>query len=195
MEKGETKYIEEILEKYKGKALTKFLKRLYFYATRDSLTGLWNRRMLEEVLGKEVLKSLRYKQPLSIMIIDIDDFKKYNDTYGHLQGDEAIKQVTKIIMKNIRKADFAARYGGEEFIIVLPNTKKENAKIVGERIRKEVEKAKIKKISKDLPDDCKKITVSIGISELKENINETLRNADLALFEAKKRGKNMVVVK
>jgi len=187
--------IEKLLEKYKGKALTKFLKRLYYYATRDSLTGLWNRRMLEEVLGKEVTKAIRYKQPLSIMIIDIDDFKKYNDTYGHLQGDEAIRKVTKIIIKNIRKADFAARYGGEEFIVVLPNTKKEDARVVAERIREEVEKASIKKVNKNLPDSCKKVTISIGISELEKSIGETLRNADLALFEAKKKGKNTVVIK
>jgi diguanylate cyclase (GGDEF)-like protein len=194
MEK-EVEEIEDILEKYKGKTLAKFLKRLYFYATRDHLTGLWNRRMLEDVLGKEVMKALRYKLPLSIMIIDIDDFKKYNDTYGHLQGDEAIKHVTKIILKNIRKADFAARYGGEEFVVVLPNTKKENAKIVAERIRKEVENTKIKKVSLELPEDCEKITVSIGVAELKNNINETLRDADSALLEAKRKGKNVVVVK
>lgn len=188
------KEIERLEKKHKEKILSKLFEQLYFYATHDTLTGLWNRSILNEILGKEVSRTIRHKKTFSIMLIDIDDFKKYNDKFGHLQGDEALRTVTRVIMKNIRKEDFAVRYGGEEFLVILPETNAEKALTVAKRIIEIINQTKIKAIRKNLPSGYEKITVSIGISEFKGNLNKTLENADKALFRAKQLGKNRIVI-
>lgn len=188
------KEIKKLEQKHKEKFLSKLFEQLYFYATHDVLTGLWNKSLLNDILGKEVSRAIRHKKTFSIMLIDIDDFKKYNDKFGHLQGDEALKTVTGVIIKNIRKEDFAVRFGGEEFLIVLPETNAAKALNVAKRIREIINNTEIKPVRKNLPQGYEKVSVSIGISEFKGNINEALEKADKALYKAKKLGKNKIVI-
>ena len=170
---------------------------MYFIATRDKLTGVYNRRALDETLGHEMLRAIRNQSPISVMMLDIDNFKHYNDTFGHQQGDEALRAVTRVIQRHTRKVDFAARYGGEEFIIVLPDTKIKGAVEVAERIRSDIAKAKIRPVSKDIPAGYEKVTISIGIAgadSWEKDGFEITHRADIALYEAKRTGKNKIEI-
>jgi diguanylate cyclase (GGDEF)-like protein len=123
-------------------------------------------------------------------MIDVDNFKNYNDTLGHIKGDEALRQIAGVLQTKSRKFDIAARYGGEEFVIVMPNTSKENARLFAERLRNEVEKvyAEDRAIAPD-----KRLTISSGIASYPEDSNnkdELISRADMALYEAKRAGKN-----
>ncbi len=157
----------------------------------DPLTGLYNRRYFEEFMEKQLAIAERNNQPLSMIILDLDNFKNFNDTYGHDAGDMALKTIAHTINKNIRASDIGVRYGGEEFIIVLPNTGKKNAFEVAERIRNSIEINKIpvfrdKKIA---------ITASLGIATYgidADSIETLIAKADNALYNAKKSGKNKV---
>lgn len=168
------------------------------HATLDALTGFYNRRQLEERLKQEVSNAKRQKAPLCGIMTDIDFFKGVNDTYGHAVGDLVLKTIAKIIRGQLREYDIAGRYGGEEFSILLPFTKIEEAKMVAERLRKNIEEKEID-ISKVNPDsELKKIkvTLSLGIYEMTENDNDEdlLKKADKALYQAKNTGRNKVVV-
>ncbi|WP_170145623.1 GGDEF domain-containing protein [Hydrogenothermus marinus] len=175
------------------------LNLLYEVANFDTLTNVYNRRKLYEILEYEIEKVKRYKRPLSLMIIDIDDFKKINDTYGHNFGDEILKEVAKILKSNIRKIDYVGRLGGEEFLVILPETTKEEAFFVGEKLRSAVERYFEANYGK-------KLTISIGISELDESllcnedcklekiILDLIEVADKSLYIAKRNGKNMVII-
>lgn len=168
------------------------------YATLDALTGLNNRRQFENRLKQEVANAKRNEKPLCCIMLDIDYFKKVNDTWGHSAGDCVLKNVAKIITIELREYDIASRYGGEEFCILLPDTKIQEAVFVAQRLRKAVERADIN-ISDDqiLGVDTLKVTISVGVSEFSENIDfpEKLhQTADMALYEAKHRGRNRVVV-
>lgn len=168
------------------------------HATLDALTGFYNRRQLEERIKQEVANAKRQHAPLCGIMTDIDFFKSVNDTYGHAVGDLVLKNIAKVIRKQLREYDIAGRYGGEEFSILLPFTKIDEAKMVAERLRQAIEN-KVIDISKIVPDsDVKtlKITVSLGIYEIKETDKEEdlLRKADKALYEAKNTGRNKVVV-
>ena len=157
-------------------------------AHTDSLTGLWNYGYFQYKLDEEIMKAKNQKYNLSVMMMDIDDFKKFNDTFGHLAGDEVLRKIALILKENSRKIDVVARYGGEEFALILPYTTKEEAKIIGERIRKRIEGTKILN---------KNVTVSIGIASLEdENTTkeELIKKADLALYRAKFEGKNKIVL-
>ncbi len=194
-----TKEIKNEIKKPKpeARALERLFNELYLYTTRDHLTGVFNRRILDELLGKEMERAIREGAPLSVIMLDIDNFKGYNDKYGHLQGDIALKTITKLIQRLTRKEDFVARYGGEEFIIVLPNTDIKKAKQIAERIRKKIAETKIKAISKTLEKEkgYEKVTVSMGIAKLTEQgMQHMLNQADIALYKAKEKGKNQVVV-
>jgi diguanylate cyclase (GGDEF)-like protein len=127
------------------------------------------------------------------MLIDVDHFKKFNDSYGHQAGDIVLKSVSKEIIKRIRKSDIAARFGGDEFAIVLPETAKEDAKVVGESISKAIREHTIEcdciRGNEDLS-----ITLSIGIAELKRDKTELIEDADKALYKVKELGRNCVVV-
>ncbi len=162
-------------------------------ATTDGLTGLYNHRMFQERLDEEIKRAERYRRKLFILMIDIDWFKRFNDTYGHQAGDQVLKTVGRIIKENTRSIDFAARYGGEEFVIILPDTDCKNALTVAERLRKAVEDYVL-----ELSDGTKvKVTISIGIScypEDSKDRDDLLKKADIALYEAKRRGKNRVVL-
>jgi diguanylate cyclase (GGDEF)-like protein len=152
----------------------------------DALTGLLNRRYLEERLTEEIKRSNRHGFPMSFMMIDVDYFKPYNDTFGHAEGDKALKLVAHSLKESLRGADVAARYGGEEFSILLPQTTPDEAKIIGERVREKVE-------TTEFPH--RKVTVSIGIASCSHLIctpHDIITAADKALYEAKRRGRNNV---
>ncbi len=167
------------------------------YATLDALTGLNNRRQFEIRLKQEVSNSQRNNTPLCGMMIDIDYFKKVNDTYGHAAGDCILKNVSELIKNELREYDIACRYGGEEFFIILPQTKLSEAAAVAQRLRKVIEEAKINiKDSGAVGVSYIKITVSIGVCSYSEDLNEDsfVQKADKALYEAKTKGRNRVIV-
>jgi len=158
----------------------------------DSLTGLWNRRHLEESLESEFKRARRYEKELSIMIIDLDHFKKINDTYGHMAGDEVLREVSARIKKCQRETDFIGRYGGEELVIILPETDLHTSSKVAETIRKSIEKEPV-----EFEEEIIHITTSIGISSLRkehDNYATLFSEADEALYNAKKLGRNRVEV-
>lgn len=166
---------------------------LYKSAVTDGLTQLNNRTFFDNYLMKSIYEAQRYGKKVSLLILDIDYFKKFNDTYGHLVGDLVLKDVAKKIIEIIRKSDVAARYGGEEFVVVMPETGLEGAKIVAEKIRAAIEKNQIEYVDND-----KKIflsvTVSIGVAELEENEDRILliEKADKNLYRAKENGRNRI---
>lgn len=154
----------------------------------DSLTGLVNRRYLEERLTEEIKRSNRHGYPMAFLMIDVDFFKSYNDTFGHTEGDKALKMVAAALKETLRGADVAARYGGEEFSILLPQTTGEEAETIAERIRQRVEKTAFPN---------RKVTVSIGIANCSFEMNSCenlISAADKALYEAKRKGRNNVQV-
>ncbi len=167
------------------------------FATLDALTGLNNRRQFEIRLKQEVSNTTRNGTPLCAIMIDVDYFKKVNDTYGHVAGDCVLKDVAEIIKNEIREYDIACRYGGEEFFIILPQTKLPEATSVAQRLRKVFEETKM-----DIRDagvdgvPYLKITASLGVCEYKETMAPEIftQAADKALYEAKSRGRNRVVV-
>ncbi len=164
------------------------------YAITDRRTGLYNHGYFEHMLEVEVKRSNRHKHPLALIMIDIDDFKQYNDTLGHLAGDEILGVLGQLIKNNIREVDLGARYGGEEFAIILPYTDLEGA-------RKSA--ARIKKIITSHPFDphisipSKPLTISMGIAAYPSDsisVHELVQRADKALYSAKKKGKNRICV-
>jgi len=159
----------------------------------DHLTELPNRRNFEKRLLEEWSRSTRDKTTISALVMDIDDFKSYNDTYGHQQGDKALRSIKTVFNQALKRpADFAARWGGEEFIVLLSDTNSEGAEIVAEQVRMLFEKLDI------LCDNgtVTKVTMSIGINTRKYDddmtVDEFVSGADMALFQAKKSGKNKV---
>ena len=158
----------------------------------DGLTGLYNRRFWEEQFVMEYKRDKRNKSPSALIMLDIDNFKKVNDTYGHPAGDEVIKALAGIIKKATRETDIAGRYGGEEFSIILPDTPVANVEFVAERIRRLVEKCIV------VHDEINiSFTVSIGISGFKhthKDSSQWLHMADKALYQAKAAGKNRVIL-
>ncbi len=157
-------------------------------ATTDSLTGIYNRFQIMKLLKAEIERAKRYNKYFSIILFDIDDFKKINDTFGHQKGDYVLKKVAFVFRKNLRKTDFFGRFGGEEFIIIAPETRKEDAKKIAEKLRKILENLSF--------DDIEQVTASFGITEYSEekDINTLLKEADEALYKAKKCGKNCVYI-
>ncbi|HPO29710.1 MAG TPA: sensor domain-containing diguanylate cyclase [Candidatus Hydrogenedentes bacterium] len=166
-------------------------RRLEQLAITDPLTGLYNRRYFFERLDQEVARARRYGTPLSCLMLDVDDFKKLNDRWGHLTGDAVLREIARRIQQSIRRVDLPARYGGEEFVILLPQTDLEGARVEAERIRRSVGDTPFP----DLPDG-ENVTVSIGIAALNEAVTsaeELVRLADDALYRAKSEGKNRCV--
>lgn len=159
----------------------------------DSLTALNNRKWINETMPKMIERAAGGDGPLTVGMIDIDHFKKFNDTYGHQAGDFVLTNVAKTYKDTIRPTDFAARYGGEEFTLIFPKQKKEEAKIAAERVREAI-------MALDLttPTGIKlpQITISIGLAELKgkETMDELLERADKVLYEAKEQGRNKVCI-
>jgi diguanylate cyclase len=156
----------------------------------DGLTGLLNRKAWEDQLTNEFDRLQRYHQESSLIIFDIDHFKKVNDSYGHPAGDEVIKCVAEITQKCIRKTDFAGRYGGEEYVILLPHTAVSAAEILAERIRKKIESQTISYENLSI-----NITVSFGLSQYNDSLKSAtawIDSADKALYISKENGRNQV---
>lgn len=161
-----------------------------YMSVTDPLTGLYNRRHFEENLEREFLRASRYKSNLSFAIIDVDYFKKVNDTFGHSTGDYVLKEVAYLILQTFRKTDMVFRYGGEEFAVIITETPLEKAVIPLERLRKSIENYPFNYDGKNI-----KVTVSIGACEVNEKIqtvHELFENADKALYNAKENGRNQV---
>lgn len=159
----------------------------------DDLTGLYNRRYFNQRYEREFIRAKRYKRPLTVLMIDIDHFKSYNDINGHLLGDEALKKVAASLELNLRKADIVARYGGEEFVILLPEIDKANADQVAEKLRRNIEGKSFPR-EQYLPN--KNLTISIGLATFPDdshNSKELLELADRALYQAKTEGRNRVI--
>lgn len=154
----------------------------------DSLTGLLNRRYLEKRLVEEIQRSRRHRFPMSVMMLDVDEFKSYNDAFGHLAGDAALRIVARVLHDILRGADVAARYGGEEFAILLPQTTSVEAAAIAERLRQRIEHTEFPK---------RQVTVSIGIAAISNELEtpaDLIGAADHALYEAKNHGRNKVQV-
>lgn len=166
-------------------------------ATMDALTGLNNRRQFEVRLKEEYSSANRQNTPLCAIMIDIDFFKKFNDTYGHAIGDTVLRTTANVIKEQLREYDIPSRYGGEEFCILLPQTNIDEAKIVAERLRTSVENKKIE-IQTNKNEQIKHIsvTISVGLAQLdiKDMADDLYMKADKALYEAKEQGRNRVVV-
>lgn len=159
----------------------------------DGLTQLYNRRYIMEMYKLEFNKALRYKSSLSLLMLDLDNFKKINDTHGHLTGDIVLKSVAATLKASIRNIDLPGRYGGEEFIVVLPETSKEKAGVVAERIRAHVQETLLKTVA----GDPLTVTVSIGLCSISDLENpgsefDLIKVADSRLYQAKRAGKNRV---
>jgi diguanylate cyclase (GGDEF)-like protein len=162
--------------------------QLWDMAVTDSLTGLYVRRYFMVKLQEEIHRAERYNKPLSIVMVDLDRFKKINDTYGHDAGDRALKTISQFFQRNIRDVDAIGRYGGEEFVMLIPDADKEAAFCLAERLRKELAKVKLE----DLPP----ITISLGIATYPSDgtdIEELIKKADAAMYEAKQKGRNKAV--
>ena len=177
---NELELLKKKLEKYKQDAET------------DALTGLANRRKLEKQLGLTIKKSLTDKTPLSLIMVDIDHFKRINDTFGHLTGDGVLRVLAALFRQQLKGKDLPARFGGEEFMLMLPDTSLEDAAAVAENIRSVLTSREWKQ--KVSGKSMGKITISLGVAEFKanESIKSLIERTDKALYFAKKNGRNQV---
>ena len=183
-----------------GRCIFKFLsgnnienayhEEIYRLTTIDGLTQVYNKRYFIETLEREIGRAHRYRRELSLIMFDIDHFKKINDTYGHLAGDHVLKQLASVIKARIRREDIMSRYGGEEFAIILPEIDNYNAVQFAEKIRGLVEKAAFRFEDTDIP-----VTISIGCASMTTELQEPhefVRVADGHLYTAKSQGRNRV---
>ncbi len=180
------------LYREKLKEIERMKEDALFLSYTDDLTGLYNHRFFIEQLNLEVERQKRYPSPLSLLMIDIDHFKQYNDTHGHLAGDEVLRAIALLIRRGIRQTDIVARYGGEEFSAILINTGKEGARETAERVRKNVAVSSIPN-ERSRPNEI--VTVSIGVATFSPSlptVTDLIREADHALYRAKKAGRNRV---
>ena len=155
-------------------------------ATTDALTGVWNRRHIEQVAGTEIAGARRYGQPLSLLTLDIDHFKSVNDRYGHPAGDLVLVELVRRVRPHLRAPDVLARWGGDEFVVMMPHTALTDAMRLAERLRELA-------AAEPFP-QAGTVTTSIGVAELQadESLDEWLERADRALYEAKSGGRNTV---
>lgn len=183
-----TKALQDELRQ-KNVQLEELLKKVEVLAITDPLTGLHNRRYFEGTFKKEFIRSIRYKDPFTCFMLDIDHFKRINDTYGHSAGDAVLKEVSQIIATSLREVDHLARWGGEEFIVALPNTDRDGALTPAARILKAVSGHHVAALPPE-----ERITISIGIAGIPDPAITTseklIQLADDALYRAKKNGRN-----
>ncbi len=167
------------------------MQRYKFHASVDALTGLFNRRWLDKMLARQMERSRAADQPLSLLLIDIDEFKQWNDQHGHVGGDCALRAVASAMRRVIRPTDLIARYGGEEFAVLLPGASLDNALVVGARVRSAVACTRIEYF------DCRPlgtVTVSVGAAQMRDGLvpERFVEAADQALFRAKRAGRDRV---
>ena len=170
----------------------RYHEEIYQLATHDALTELYNRRHFIEMADKEIARAIRHSRPLSLCIIDVDLFKPVNDRYGHISGDEVLRQIALLLRRHARTDDLAARIGGEEFALMLPECDAEAARVFAERLREAVAEAVFTPGG-----EAQQITVSIGIAELAPGRDvrpALMAAADTALYRAKSEGRNRVCV-
>jgi diguanylate cyclase (GGDEF)-like protein len=174
-----------------GSRVVQYQQHLEYQTQVDSLTGLFNRRAFENKVGEEFERSKRYHSPLSLLILDIDNFKLINDTYGHHGGDAALVKISETFREKTRQSDFPARYGGEEFVLVLPATDQENAVQAATKIHGAIRSSAFGTTARPF-----RLTVSIGVSSTSVKFysdwRELLRDADHALYIAKGSGKDRI---
>jgi diguanylate cyclase (GGDEF)-like protein/PAS domain S-box-containing protein len=160
--------------------------QLELLATTDQLTGLKNRRVFQTRLAEEIARTQRATPPLSLLMIDVDRFKQFNDTFGHVPGDTVLQQVAQLLQQHARAVDVVARYGGEEFAVLLPETDEAGARAMGERLRQAIATAKWKQRS---------VTISVGCATfglVRDSERALVQRADAALYRSKERGRNCV---
>lgn len=178
-------YIDQ-LQEYQ-RELEKVRAELENQSLTDPLTAVNNRRAFDTRFEEEFLRAKRYNVACSLIMVDIDFFKQYNDTFGHTAGDDALIAVAALLKEDVRIHDMVARYGGEEFSIILPNTDIKGAMVMGERFRRSIQRAAWKH---------KQLTISVGVASLHEGMQkpmDLLRESDMALYQAKQAGRNLVI--
>lgn len=171
-------------------ALRQSESRYMELSIKDDLTGLYNQRHFYHLLHAEIERTERYERPLSLMLIDIDDFKRFNDTYGHMEGDRVLERIGATIQRCIRRTDWAFRYGGEEFTVCMPETSGDHAGVLAERIRMEFRAERFR----PRPGKEESKTVSIGIAQYRpgEELRDFIARTDRNMYEAKRQGKDRV---
>jgi diguanylate cyclase (GGDEF)-like protein len=187
---GDKISLGRVILKYEQRDLAdqNFYNEIYRLATTDALTSLLNKGAILRELADELVQRRRYRSPLSVLLIDLDDFKSLNDTYGHLTGDLALQATARILQRNLRLQDKAGRFGGEELLVILPETAIRGAVSLAERIRKDIEKT----ICVELKIE-RSVTASMGVASYPMdglNSESLLEHADAALYRAKALGKN-----
>lgn len=183
---GEDTLLGTIVDITEQKRAQEVLREL---ATRDPLTGIYNRRHLEEVLHKEVVRAERHGRPLTVAMLDVDQFKRINDTYGHPTGDEVLREISERCQTTIRSTDVLGRYGGEEFVVIFAETELPDARIVSERLRSAIADRPVV-----VGDRAIEVTVSIGLAAFGrgQDLALLIERADAALYAAKEGGRNLV---
>jgi len=162
-------------------------------SVKDELTQVYNRRHFQQMLQMEWKRAVRFLRDLSLIMIDVDHFKAYNDTFGHLTGDTVLKQIGQILQRNLREVDTVARFGGEEFVLLLPDTDKHGAIAVAEKVRRLVEQHRFTTEDRE---STRPITISAGIASYPDDVGEMddlIDHADIALYRAKEGGRNQVI--
>ncbi len=166
---------------------------LYWQATTDRMTKLFSHHYFEKALDDEVNRAVRYGKTFSLIMFDIDHFKRLNDTYGHLQGDVVIKKIARILLGSVRNIDICSRYGGEEFAVIIPEIDIEGAAVVAERLRKNVEETLFQGEKETI-----EVTISVGVTEFNpgsmRSPSEVVAVADRALYQSKELGRNRVTI-
>lgn len=186
------KKLNEALEQ-KIKELEIAQAKMRQLAITDGLTGLYNYRYFRKQLQHEVSRAHRFHMPVSLLIMDIDFFKVYNDRFGHVNGDKILMQFSRLLYNNIREVDCLARYGGEEFVLILPSTEKKSALIVAEKLRKIIENEYFP-LAQKLP--AGRVTMSVGVASIPEDtddLEDLIKLTDKALYQAKNSGRNRSV--
>ena len=181
----------ELVER--NRQLESMLHHVESLAITDPLTGIFNRRRFSDVLRREVAVTRRYRNSLSLLMLDLDHFKAINDRFGHDAGDEVLRSIANTLTSSLREVDLAARYGGEEFAVIMPQTTKANAGIVAQRIA-----GQIALTAHTFGGEKVNLTASIGVAEFKDlkegNADNLVKAADVALYEAKRTGRNRIIL-
>lgn len=161
-------------------------------AAIDGLTNLYNHDYFQNMLRQELASVARFDRELSLVLIDIDHFKQFNDTWGHQLGDQVLREVADLVKENSRENDTAARYGGEEMVVILPGAGQEEATVVAERIRKAIERHEVR-----VDDEVLSVTVSLGLATadaVRPDPERLIKRADTALYKSKANGRNQLTV-